>query len=330
MDDLNLYNQVSSPYFGIIIAIIIVLPIILVNSFCRPKFKNNRKMKKDKIYNIANIVRIITFIICIVVLCIFKEDYDIKNTNICFGIMLFFYILYYELFIRYIVRGRREKELYKPFMYIKVPISICIGGGLVFTGIWSKNIYLIIASILFCISNIYVSYKVYYNRFVEYRDLYDQDRKPVNKKVEKDGKVPKSLKYITVVVFIYNKYTKEWLMQKRSKDKGGKWATTSGHPISGQSSIEGMVTEIKEELGVDVKENELKFITTVNRKEKFADIYYLQKDLNVKDLNLQKEEVDDVKWMSNKEIENLYKASKFKKTHYNYYCELLKCMNNRD
>ena len=329
MDNFNLYNQVSSPYFGIIIAIAIVLPIILLNTFLKPKYKNKKKNKKNKVYIISNIIRIISFIMCIIVLCIFKNDYDIKNTNIWFGIMLFFYILYYELFIRYIVRGRKEKELYKPFMYVKVPIVICISGGLIFTGIWSKNIYLIISSILFSISNIYVSYKIYYSKFVEYRDLYDENRKPVNKKIVRDEKVPKGLKYVTVVVFIYNKYTNEWLMQKRSKDKGSKWATTSGHPVSGQSSIQGMITEIKEELGVDVKDSELKFITTVDRKEKFADIYYLDKDLNIKELNLQKEEVDDVKWMTNKEIEDLYKAGKFKKTHYNYYKELLKCIKEK-
>ena len=111
-----------------------------------------------------------------------------------------------------------------------------------------------------------------------------------------------------------------------TKDKGGKWATTSGHPVSGQTSIEGMVTEIKEELGLAVKEEELNFITTVNRKEKFADIYYLEKDVDLNKLNIQKEELDDIKWMTQKEIEELYKAGKFKKTHYNYYKALVSSM----
>ena len=329
MENFNLYNQVSSPYFGVIIAIIIILPLLLIATIFRPKYKNDKKIKKNKLFNISNVLRIVSFILCIVILCIFRDSYDIKITNIWFGIMLFFYVLYYELVIRYIIRGRRQKDLYKPFMYVKVPIAICISGGILFTSIWSKNIYLIISSIIFCISNVYVSYITYYNKFVEYRDLYDEKRNLVNKRVIRDGKVPKGLKYVTVVVFIYNKYTKEWLMQKRSKDKGGKWATTSGHPISGQTSIEGMVTEIKEELGLSIKENELKFITTVNRKEKFADIYYLEKDVDLKELNIQKEELDDIKWMTQKEIEELYKIGKFKKTHYNYYHELLKCMNNK-
>ena len=189
MENFNLYNQVSSPYFGVIIAIITILPLLLVATIFRPKYKNDKKIKKSKLFNISNILRIISFIFCIAILCIFKDSYDIKNTNIWFGIMLFFYVLYYELIIRYIVRGRRQKDLYKPFMYVKVPIAICISGGMLFTGIWSKNIYLIISSIIFCISNIYVSYMTYYNKFVDgtytYWSIKDKMYKTANFLVEK-------------------------------------------------------------------------------------------------------------------------------------------------
>ena len=85
-----------------IIAIITILPLLLVATIFRPKYKNDKKIKKSKLFNISNILRIISFIFCIAILCIFKDSYDIKNTNIWFGIMLFFYVLYYELIIRYI------------------------------------------------------------------------------------------------------------------------------------------------------------------------------------------------------------------------------------
>ena len=117
-------------------------------------------------------------------------------------------------------------------------------------------------------------------------------------------------------------------MQKRTKDKGGKWATTSGHPVSGQSSIEGMITEIKEEIGLSVLENNLKYVTTVERKDKFADIYYLEENVDENTLVLQKEEVDDIKWMSSKEVDQLYKNNKFKKTHYKYFTKLKSIIKN--
>ena len=154
------------------------------------------------------------------------------------------------------------------------------------------------------------------------------NRRPINKKFLKDGIQPRNSKFVTVVVFIFNPSNKKWLMQKRTKDKGGKWATTSGHPISGQTSIEGMVKEIKEELGIEVLEDELRLITTVERKKKLADIYYLEKKIDLEKVKVQKEEVDDVTWMTSKDIEAFYKENKFKKTHYNYYKELTSSMKN--
>lgn len=118
-------------------------------------------------------------------------------------------------------------------------------------------------------------------------------------------------------------------MQKRSKDKGGRWATTSGHPVSGESSIEGMVSEIKEELGVDVSQEELKCIATIKRKDKFVDIYYLEKDIKLEDLVIQKSELTEVAWMNRNEIEKLYGVDKFKKTHYEYYLKILENISCR-
>ena len=108
-------------------------------------------------------------------------------------------------------------------------------------------------------------------------------------------------------------------MQKRSKTKGAKWATTSGHPKYGENSIDGMITEIKEEIGLDVKKEELELITKYKKKDKFIDIYYMESEADIDKLTLQKEEVSDVKYLNEKEIERFYEAGKFKKSHYEYY-----------
>lgn len=320
MGQIDLYNVNSSPNFGIVLAILSILPWILIYTIFKPKFKRVKSSQKVVKLEIANVIIYMTNIIILVG---YKDKFDIKTANVWFGVMTFFYLIYYELFIRYIIRGRAQKELYMPFMYIKVPLFISMSLALVFAGIWAKCIPLIYFSILFTITNCYIAYKKYMKFFTEYRDLYDENRKPTSKKMLMDGVRPKGLKYVTVIVFIYNNKNHKWLMQKRSKDKGGKWATTSGHPVSGKSSIEGMITEIKEELGLVVNEDELKLVTTINRKEKFADIYYLEKDINIDNLVLQKEEVEDVKWMSKNDIDAFYNAKKYKKTHYNYFKEVL-------
>ena len=52
----------------------------------------------------------------------------------------------------------------------------------------------------------------------------------------------------------------EFLIQKRSKQKDGKYAATGGHVKTGQTSIEGMMDEIQEELGLTVKPEELELL----------------------------------------------------------------------
>ena len=299
MENIDLFNSNTTPYLGVVLAIISVIPILFTYTFFRPKF---RKKIKDKKIKILGLVSKFIYVLNLIFLVIKTELFDIKNADLWFGIMCFFYIIYYELYIRYIIRGRAEKELYSRFFYIKVPLFLSMSLSLVFAGIWVGDIIFFIISVIFLGINTYTEYNKYIKYYTEYRDLYDNNRKPVNKKMLKDGIQPKGLKYVTVVVFIFNPKNKKWLMQKRTKDKGGKWATTSGHPVSGTTSIQGMITEIKEELGLTVQEKELKLITTVQRKKKFADIYYLEKIIDINEVKIQKEEVDDITWMSDKDI----------------------------
>lgn len=328
MDTFGLYNEVNSPYFGVLIALVLILPSILLATIFKPKYKVKDKKKEiNKIEKIFNVIENISRIGILVTLCVSKNSFDIIKADLWFGIMLFFFILYYELFIRYVANGRVHKLLYAPFMYVRVPMALFPALGIIFAGIWGKNIILIIFSIIFAITHVYNAYKYYIRNFVEYRDLYDNNRKAVGKKILSDSHVPKNLNYVTVVVFIYSKKTGKWLMQKRSKDKGGKWATTSGHPVSGQTSIEGMVTEIKEELGLIVRKEELEIITTMKRKDKFVDIYYLEKDVNIEKLDIQKEELTEVNWMTKNDVEAFYSAQKYKKTHYKYFKEILQHIN---
>lgn len=152
---------------------------------------------------------------------------------------------------------------------------------------------------------------------MEYRDLYDENRIPTGEKIEKSEPVPAGRFYVTVAVFMQNSKN-EFLMQRRSKDKGGKWATTGGHPKSGETSLQGIVTEIKEELGIDVDPKSLVFYHTIKTNKDFVDFYYLNQDFDLKDLTLQKEEVQDAKWFTIEEIEDLIKKDDFFKSHIDY------------
>ena len=157
---------------------------------------------------------------------------------------------------------------------------------------------------------------------MEYRDLYDENRKFTGEKVAKGQPTPKGRFHVTVMVFITNSKN-QILLQKRSQAKGGLWATTGGHPTTGQTSLQGIHTEILEELGLDVNKGNLKLFKTVKTDKSFVDLYHLQQDVDLATLKLQKEEVSDVKWATCQDIEDLIKHNLFFKPHIGEYNDFL-------
>ncbi len=161
MNDIKFLNNNTTPYLGFILAILSIIPVLLTLTIFRPKYndKENKKIsKKDKILLCINGV---LYIINMIILCTSKNIFDIKNANLWFGIMCFFYVIYYELYIRYVLRGRKYNLLYESFIYIKIPIFISMSMSIVFAGIWSKSILLIITSTIFTITNCYTAYNRY-------------------------------------------------------------------------------------------------------------------------------------------------------------------------
>ena len=165
---------------------------------------------------------------------------------------------------------------------------------------------------------------------MEKRDLYDKNKNLTSKTILKNFPIPKGYYILVVLIFIQNSDGK-FLIQKRSKLKNGKFATTGGHPKSGQSSIEGIITEVKEEIGVDISKQDIKlFFSGKSESEKvFFDDYYIKMDIpNIECLKLQKSEVDSVYWFSAEEIKKLMQEGKFFSSHYDDFEILLNWLKN--
>lgn len=161
---------------------------------------------------------------------------------------------------------------------------------------------------------------------MEKRDLYDENKKLTGETIYKGQDVPKGRYYITVVVFIQNNKN-EFLLQKRVKKKDGKWATTGGHPVSGETSKQGIITEIKEELGINVVEENVKLFKTIKTEDDFVDIYYLKEDIDINEIKIQKEEVEDAKWSTIDEIQKMIQQGIFSESHKDFFEDCLKYLN---
>mgnify|MGYP002550831913 FL=1 len=146
----------------------------------------------------------------------------------------------------------------------------------------------------------------------ELRDLYDENKNLTGEKYYKGEIIPKDRYIIVVTLFILNQHN-ELLLQKRSKEKGGKFGFLSGHPKAGENSLQGIITELKEEIGI--YSQEISFLHTEKTKNAFFDFYYLKSDIDISKLELQKEEVESVKWFSIYDIEKLIDRNEFYENH---------------
>jgi len=155
---------------------------------------------------------------------------------------------------------------------------------------------------------------------MEYRDLYDENKNLTGEKININDEIPKG-KYInTVVIFIENDRG-ELLLQINKKYN--LWSTTGGHPKSGESSIDGIITEVKEELGIDISNDKLILFKTIKTEDDFVDLYYLNKDIDLMDID-RNEEVGEVGWFNEDEILEMISKKKLIPSHVTFYKELLK------
>lgn len=161
---------------------------------------------------------------------------------------------------------------------------------------------------------------------MEIRDLYDENKVLTGQTVLKNERYSSNRKILVVIIFIQNDKG-EFLMQKRSIEKDGLWGTTGGHPTSGQTSLEGIITEVKEELGIDISSDDVIFFDTTSNEKVFCDMYYLNKNIDVNTLTLQKEEVETVNWLSLEEIRKIVENNEFKESHLMHLKKCLKYLN---
>lgn len=164
---------------------------------------------------------------------------------------------------------------------------------------------------------------------MEKRDLYDINRNLTGETIYKGDSIPDG-KFILVVLSFMQNSKGEFLIQKRSVQKGSKYGSTGGHAKTGETSIQAMMTEINEELALNANEDELHLVYSGREDEDkiFFDLYYMKKDFSTNSLILQKEEVESVKWMTVNEIKHLISTNEFFDNHVEEFYRILDYLND--
>ena len=169
---------------------------------------------------------------------------------------------------------------------------------------------------------------------MEVWDLYTKYREKTGKEHIRGEKIPEGCYHLVVHVWIRNNKG-EYLISQRSADRPAfplMWECVGGSVIKGESSIEGAIREVKEEVGLDLEQEAGKLLFS---KIRGTDVKYECKAYNdIMDVwlfnysgEVQLEtaitnEVADCKWMTVSEIRKLYEEKKLVQTLDYFFCAI--------
>ena len=147
----------------------------------------------------------------------------------------------------------------------------------------------------------------------EFWDVYNKHREKTGKTIKRNGKERlKNGEFHLVVTGIIQNTKKQILITKRRQDKslyGGLWECTSGSVKKGERTIEAIIREINEEIGIVLKEEEATFLGTVKEKDYFRDVWLFKKDIYPEDLKFNDGEVVNACWISTNKYRELFKKN---------------------
>ena len=121
---------------------------------------------------------------------------------------------------------------------------------------------------------------------MEYLNLYDKEGNLTN---EKGIRGEKTDKLVGIVIIFIENSNGEFLIQKTSKSRENVYATTGGHVSYGSTFKETVINEVKEELGIDISNDDIIEMNTYIREKVIQKVYYLKKNININDIIIQED-----------------------------------------
>ena len=145
----------------------------------------------------------------------------------------------------------------------------------------------------------------------EYWDIYDENRKKTGKIVERGVYEFEPGEYHIVVTGIILNSKNEILITKRAEHKkfGLMWECNGGSVLAGETSLQGVIRELKEEVGVELKKREAIFLKEVKGGKKypnFKDLWLFRRDVKKEEITFPDGEATDYKWVTIDEFMKMY------------------------
>ena len=143
---------------------------------------------------------------------------------------------------------------------------------------------------------------------MEFLDILDKNRISTKQVIEK-SKIKTELScdnFVQVIHIVILNSKNEMLIQQRQVTKTiypNLWdISVGGSVVAGETPCEAASRELFEELGIKIDFSNLRPVLTTNFEYGFDDYFVINKDINLKNIKLQVEEVKDVKFCKLDEI----------------------------
>lgn len=139
---------------------------------------------------------------------------------------------------------------------------------------------------------------------VEFWDIYDKNRNKTGRLAERGVYEFKEGEYHLVVVALILNSKNEILITKRSEKKKAeplKWEITGGGAQAGETSLQGILRETSEEIGMIFKAEDAIFLKEIRKdgiNADFKDIWLFRNDSQIEDIKFEDGEVIDAKWVT--------------------------------
>lgn len=134
---------------------------------------------------------------------------------------------------------------------------------------------------------------------IEYFDVYDSSKQKTGKILPRKGSFLRAGEYQLIVLALIERPDHKFLITRRSLDKkwaAGDWEVTGGGVRAGETSRDGILREVHEETGLDLRNAEGRLIYTYSNVDLkrgdnyFVDIYHFRAEFTEKDISLQSSE----------------------------------------
>ena len=149
---------------------------------------------------------------------------------------------------------------------------------------------------------------------MELLDVYNVSREKTGRTIPRGGEVAAGERLLVVHVCVMND-RRELLIQRRQVTKDrypGCWDLSAGGFVqSGETSQEAALRELREEVGLSVSPDALRFLLTEPFSYVLDDFYLARCSLPLSAFTMQPEEVSELKWAARAEVEAMIADGRF-------------------